>query len=95
MLQDLDFIGKLHNKSVNVGEISPTDFGKLSADDTHTAFHELLAAVIPQVEHEYLEELQADNKIHLSAMMSMLSRFMRIWVLSGYPMNSLKTEYRM
>ncbi len=71
----LDFIGKLHNKSVNVGEISPTDFGKLSADDTHTAFHELLAAVIPQVEHEYLEELQADNKIHLSAMMSMLSRF--------------------
>lgn len=26
---------------------------------------------------------------------SMLSRFMRIWVLSGYPMNSLKTEFRM
>lgn len=71
----LDFIGKLHNKSVNVGEISPADFGKLSEDDPHTAFHELLASVIPKVEQEYLEELQADNKIHLSAMMSMLSRF--------------------
>lgn len=39
------------------------------------ALHELLAAVIPQVEREYLKELQEANKVHLSTMMSMLSRF--------------------
>lgn len=71
----LDFIAKLHNKSVNVGEISATDFGSLAAGDSHSALHELLAAVIPQVEREYLSELQEENKIHLSAMMSTLSRF--------------------
>ena len=71
----MDFIGKLHNKSVNVAEISAADFGSLSSDDSHTALHELLAAVIPQVEREYLKELQEDNKVHLSMMMSMLSRF--------------------
>lgn len=71
----LDFIGKLHNKSVNVAEITAKDFGSLSSDDPHAALHELLAAVIPQVEQEYLKELQEDNKVHLSTMMSMLSRF--------------------
>lgn len=71
----LDFIGKLHNKSVNVAEITAADFGSLSSDDSHMALHELLAAVIPQVEREYLKELQEDNKVHLSTMMSMLSRF--------------------
>ena len=71
----LNFISKLHNKGVNVGEITAKDFGSLSPDDPHTALHELLAAVIPQVEREYLSELQADNKIHLSTMMSMLNRF--------------------
>lgn len=71
----LDFIGKLHNKSVNVAEISAKDFGSLSPDDPHAALHELLAAVIPQVEREYLKELREDNMVHLSTMMSMLSRF--------------------
>lgn len=71
----LDFIAKLHNKSVNVADISAADFGSLDADDSHTALHELLAAVIPQVEREYLKELQEENKIHLSTMMSTLSRF--------------------
>ena len=55
----LDFIGKLHNQSVNVAEISATDFGSLSADDSHVALHELLAAVIPQVEREYLKPLHS------------------------------------
>ena len=71
----LEFIGKLHNKSVNVAEISAENFGSLSSDDSHTALHELLAAVIPQVEREYLKELQEANKVHLGAMMSMLNRF--------------------
>lgn len=71
----LDFISKLHNKSVNVAEISATDFGTLAVDDSHSALHDLLAAVIPQVEREYLRELQENNKIHLSAMMSTLNCF--------------------
>lgn len=71
----LDFIGKLHNKSVNIGAIEPRDFGTLPGDESHGELHELLAHVIPAVEREYFEELLADNKIHLSAMMSLLNRF--------------------
>lgn len=71
----LDFIGKLHNKSVNVGAVRAEDFGTLPSDDSHKALHELLATVIPKVEKEFFVELQAENKIHLSSMMSMLNQF--------------------
>lgn len=71
----LDFIGKLHNKSVNIGAIEPQDFGSLLEGDTHGELHELLASVIPAVEREYFEELLENNKIHLSSMMSVLNRF--------------------
>ena len=71
----LDFIGKLHNKSVNIGAIEPQDFGSLLDGDTHGELHELLASVIPAVEREYFEELLENNKIHLSSMMSVLNRF--------------------
>lgn len=71
----LDFIGKLHNKSVNIGAIEPQDFGTLLNDEAHGELHELLASVIPSVEQEYFEELLENNKIHLSSMMSVLNRF--------------------
>ncbi len=71
----LEFIGKLHNKSINVAEISIDNFGSLAEDGSNSALHELLATVIPKVEREYLQELQQDNKVHLSTMMSMLNRF--------------------
>ena len=71
----LDFIGKLHNKSVNIGAIESQDFGSLLEGDTHGELHELLASVIPAVEREYFEELLENNKIHLSSMMSVLNRF--------------------
>lgn len=71
----LDFIGKLHNKSVNIEAIEPQDFGTLLNDDTHGELHELLASVIPSVEREYFEELLENNRIHLSSMMSVLNRF--------------------
>lgn len=71
----LDFIGKLHNKSVDIGAIEPQDFGTLLNDESHRELHELLATVIPAVEREYFEELLEDNKIHLSSMMSILNRF--------------------
>ena len=71
----LDFIGKLHNKSVNIGAIEPQDFGTPLNDEAHGELHELLASVIPSVEREYFEELLENNKIHLSSMMSVLNRF--------------------
>lgn len=71
----LDFIGKLHNKSVNIGDIEAQDFGTLLNNESHGELHELLASVIPAVEREYFEELLANNKIHLSSMMSVLNRF--------------------
>lgn len=71
----LDFIGNLHNKSVNIGAIEPQDFGTLLNDESHGELHELLASVIPAVEREYFEELLENNKVHLSAMMSVLNRF--------------------
>lgn len=71
----LDFIGKLHNKSVNIGAIEPQDFGSLLEGGTHGELHELLASVIPAVEREYFEELLENNKIHLSSMMSVLNHF--------------------
>ncbi|MDD4510043.1 MAG: UvrD-helicase domain-containing protein [Oscillospiraceae bacterium] len=71
----LDFISKLHNKSVNIGAIESQDFGFLLDGDTHIELHELFASVIPAVEREYFKELLENNKIHLSAMMSILNRF--------------------
>lgn len=71
----LDFISKLHSKSVDVGSIEAQDFGNLLDDNSHKELHELLASVIPAVEREYFEELLNDNKIHLSSMMSLLNRF--------------------
>ena len=71
----LDFIEKLHNKSVNIEAIEPQDFGTLLNDGTHGELHELLASVIPSVEREYFEELLENNKIHLSSMMSTLNHF--------------------
>ena len=71
----LDFIGKLHNKSVDIETIEPQDFGTLLNSEGHGELHELLASVIPAVEQEYLGELLENNKIHLSSMMSILNRF--------------------
>lgn len=71
----LDFIGKLHNKSVDISAISTDTFGSLMPSDTHRELHELLAAVIPEVEKQYCEELLDNNRLHLSSMMSILNRF--------------------
>lgn len=72
----LDFIGKLHNKSVDIGAMQAQNFGGLAADDEHKELHELLAYVIPEVEKAYLDELLENNKIHLGSMMSVLYKFL-------------------
>lgn len=71
----LDFISKLHNKSVDISAIQADDFGSLLSEDAHRELHELLATVIPDVEREYYEELLKENRLHLSFMMSILNRF--------------------
>ena len=71
----LDFISKLHNKSVDISTIQADDFGSLMPEDAHREVHELLATVIPDVEREYYEELLKEKRLHLSSMMSILNRF--------------------
>lgn len=71
----LEFIEKLRNKSVDIGSIEASDFGSLRPDNPHNELHKLFAAVIPEVEKEYQQELLEDNQIHLSTMMSILNRF--------------------
>lgn len=72
----LDFIGKLHNKSVDIRELKAENFGGITSADSHKELHELLAYVIPAVEKAYHDELLESNKIHLGSMMSILYRFL-------------------
>ncbi len=69
----MDFINKLHNKSVNISSIQPDDFGVITANSSQE-LHELLASIIPVVESKYSQELLDENRIHLSEMMSVLNR---------------------
>lgn len=71
----LDFISKLHNKSIDISSMTAANFGSLLPDDTRKEVHELLATIIPEVERQYSEELRQNNRIHLSSMMSMLYHF--------------------
>lgn len=71
----LNFIEKLHNKSVDISTIQAGDFGSLASSDAHCELHELFATVIPAVEKEYYEELLDSNRLHLSSMMSILNCF--------------------
>lgn len=74
----LDFLKKLHNKSVDIEDINASDFGLLADDQSGVGLHELLSSVIPAVEREYFKELQADNRIHLNSMMSLLNKFLSL-----------------
>lgn len=68
----VDFIQKLQNKSVDVGKLTPQNFGTLANDDQDAELHDLLAYIIPRVEQEYQAQLLDENKIHLSSIMSLL-----------------------
>jgi superfamily I DNA/RNA helicase len=71
----LDFIGNLHNKSLDLECIDADAFGSVAKEENQQRLHELLSYIIPKVEQEYSTELLADNKIHLGSMMSVLNRF--------------------
>lgn len=71
----LSFIEKLHNKSVDVPNISTNSFGTINSSSSNQKLHALLAHIISEVEKEYSEELLSENRLHLSTMMSTLHRF--------------------
>ena len=73
----IDFIIKLHNKSIEIATLEAEDFGVLSSDCTGRELHELLAYIIPLVERDYARELLAQNKIHLNSMMALLYGYLQ------------------
>ena len=74
----LDFINRLYNKSIDVPSIETQDFGTICTDEQDESsqeLHELFAYAIPKIEEKYLEETRENNRIHLSALMSTLHKF--------------------
>lgn len=71
----LNFIEKLHNKSLDLKSIKADSFGSVQAKGNQQRLHELLAYIIPKVEQEYSAELLTDNKVHLGSIMSVLNRY--------------------
>jgi DNA helicase-2/ATP-dependent DNA helicase PcrA len=72
----IEFITKLHNKSIDITAIKAEDFGFLSTGLNGKELHELLAYIIPQVEKDYATELLTQNKVHLNSMMSLLNGYL-------------------
>lgn len=68
----VDFINKLHNKSVDVSHLTTENFGTVSGDTSSSDLHELLTYIIPLVEKTYQAQLLDENRIHLSSIMSLL-----------------------
>lgn len=71
----VEFVGRLQNKSVDIGALAPSSFGSISGDAGYQRLHELLADVIPAVEREYYQELLEENRLHLGTIISLLYRF--------------------
>lgn len=72
----VDFINKLHNKSIDMEALSATDFGQVLDGDAHRELHVMLSVIIPQIEQEYSRGLLENNQLHLSSLMSVLKRFL-------------------
>lgn len=72
----IEFITKLHNKSIDISGITAADFGVLSPGANGKELHKLLAYIIPAVEKDYANELLSQNKVHLNSMMSLLNGYL-------------------
>lgn len=72
----LSIINSLHNKSVLVSELEEADFGKLTSESTgnEQELHKLFACLVPRIEKKYNEDLKDVNSVHLSTLMSTLSK---------------------
>lgn len=69
------FIGRLHNKNIDILSVKPEDFGTLSETEG-TELHELLACTIPEVERQYEKELLEGNNIHRDSMIALLNSYL-------------------
>lgn len=66
----INMIAKLHNQSVDATDLDVANFGVSVSGSGE--LHELLAAVLPQIEREANTCFRKENKVHLSNMMSLL-----------------------
>lgn len=73
----VEFIQKLHNKNVDVTQLTPDHFGAVENPAYGTQLHDLLTYIIPRVELTYQGELLEENRIHLSSIMSLLQTLMQ------------------
>ena len=73
----VEFIQKLHNKNVDITQLTPAHFGEVENPAYGTELHDLLTYIIPRVEMAYQAELLEENRIHLSSIMSLLQILMQ------------------
>ncbi len=67
-----NMIAKLHNQSIDATGLDVVHFGTSVSGSENGELHDLLAAVLPQIEREANTYFRKENKVHLSNMMSML-----------------------
>ena len=67
-----NLIDKLHNQSVDAASLNAANFGVSVSGSENGELHDLLVAVLPQIEREANTYFRKENKIHLNNMMSML-----------------------
>lgn len=68
----LNMFTRLHNQSVDVASLDAANFGSAVSGSENGELHDLLSAVVPEVEKEANTIFRKDNKVHLSNMMSIL-----------------------
>lgn len=70
-----DFIMRLHNQSVDIGELHDANFGVVNNDGgIEVKMHKLIKAVIPKAGLEYNKRLQENSKLHLNNIMAVLEK---------------------
>ena len=67
----LDFVGRLENKSIDISEVKPEQFGTVNENEP---LHRLLVAVLSETERSFDKQLIEENRVFLGRLMSVLSR---------------------
>jgi len=70
----LDFVACLENKSIDVADMNPDQFGQV---DTNQLLHELLVNVLTATEREFDKLLTEENRIFLGRLMAVLSNLVK------------------
>lgn len=67
----LDFVGRLENKSIDISEVKPEQFGTANENEP---LHRLLVAVLGETERSFDRQLIEENRVFLGRLMAVLSR---------------------